>query len=269
MHALGGQRKSEGAAVAFSHARSPSAKRSAAQRPASAGAGERVRGRRGDKGSSPAALDACSVPAAGKPCIPDEEAHKPLSPDVKNHAGKVGVGWKVKTLAQEEQLRHDPILHRIDVFVRGRNGHVEARAAEWNTREYSEALHRAVEGPKRPARRKGVAEFIDISAPGAAKWDPNHAAALEDNRHAFHRQQGEFSEVYNNAARYPCTPKPFEPGGLHPAGCARGFGAVSPASRAASRVSPRPTSSRVRRPQSAGRISATPAQPVPKLSAER
>jgi len=206
--------------------------------------------------------DIAAVPPAGMRLDEQVKDIRQNSPSGKSRAGQEGLGWKPRTMEPQEQYRHDPILHRVDVFVRGPRGEVEPSHTAKG--EYFQAMRQAALPARRCAgRRKGVGEFAEASALNAPKWDPTHAAALKADHHIFHRQQGEFSEMYNNAKRYPCTPRPFEPKGIHPTSCAPGF----PARPCGPQFRARPSSARMRRPDTAGRSSVQPAQPVTKLTA--
>jgi len=226
-----------------------------------------------------------TAPAAGKRIISEQDwlSHPPCSPPKSpNGVGNIhdwgaqlngeGMGWKPKTLASGEHLRHDPILHRIDVYFRDVSGGIGAR--ETAKGDYEANARKAALAPRCPARRKGVSEFEELCALNAAHWDPSHEAALEQNRLAFHRRHGEFAEMYNNAARYPNKPRPFEPKMMKPAGVNVGFGCAQlPPRRVSSQAAFPPSGSRTRRPNTAGKrafgsspvqqISASPPSSVP------
>lgn len=260
---LGAQPTDDARGVVFAQAQrfgEADASRQARQRPVSAGG--RMVGRRG--GYPPPSPHDPHVLAAGKRNSERGVSREDSPGPPEARVAMEGVGWRPKTLEPEEHFRHDPILGKVEVFVRGSRGQVEP--CHTAKGEFVEALRQANLAPRRPGRKKGIAEFSDLSAPCAAKWDPSHAAALKQDRHAFYRHQGEFSDMYNNAKSYPSSPSPFEPKGMRPVACRPAAFGVPPQPARPQVSSPRPGSSRVRRPQSAGRSSITPKMPVTKLS---
>lgn len=117
-------------------------------------------------------------------------------------------GWKVKSVQDSEQVLHDPILHKVEVFVRHGRGPIER--CNPSRQQYHDALGRAA-SMKNRGRRKGVSEFEDLVALGAPNWDPAHKEAFEHDCRAFHRQRGEFASYCDIAGkRWPNSPPPFE-----------------------------------------------------------
>jgi hypothetical protein len=131
------------------------------------------------------------------------------------------------------------------MFVRDKGGEIGPSATAKG--DYYEMMRKAALAPRSPGKRKGVAEFEDLRL-GANKQESSQAA----EQRLYYRRDGEFSEMYNNAARYPNKPRPFEPKMMRPAGVGSGFGCPRPPPR--QRVSEQVASSlgRTRRPHSAG-----------------
>lgn len=219
--------------------RPPSKDRSIRRRPASAG-GRLVAGK--------GAPSAAEIPAAGQRVRCDSPGHQQRA----RHCQEHGEGWSPKAFHPEEHLRHDPILHKVEVYTRSESGDVKRFGTHKG--HYHEALKEAALR-RQAGRRKGMAEFGDLCALGAPNWDPGHRAALEQDRHVFYRHRGECADFAELASKYPCQPKPFEPNrfmkcGGNDAPCPQ-RPAVPPPRRAEART----PSVRTRRPPSAGRRS--------------
>mmetsp|Transcript_117571 Transcript_117571/g.191389 ORF Transcript_117571/g.191389 Transcript_117571/m.191389 type:complete len:413 (-) Transcript_117571:90-1328(-) len=223
--------------------RQPSKDSSIRCRPASAG---------GRLAAGKAAPKAADVPAAGMragtpPCPPGHQQR------VQHYCQEQGVGWSPSVLKPEEQLRHDPILHKIEVYMRGESGDVKRFGTHKG--HYTEVLKEAALR-RHAGRRKGMSEFEDLCALGAPKWDPGHRAALEQDRHVFYRQHGQCAEFCELAAKYPCQPKPFEPNRFMKGGGSDAPSPQRPAVLPPRRIQASTSSARTRRPPSAGRRSA-------------
>ena len=51
-------------------------------------------------------------------------------------------------------------------------------------------------------KRKGIAEFGDIQRPTAININPDHRSALTENPFVFKRSNGQFTHLYDSAARF-------------------------------------------------------------------
>lgn len=173
----------------------------------------------------------------------------------------------------QEQLRHDPILHRVDHFVRGENGEVEkCDAPKMQTdAQYHKDMIKACKTPRHAGRKKGVNEFNDLSGLCAPNWDPAYRIAMDKDPKVFHRAVGECSERIDVAAGYPNRPKVFVCSAINSHGVpaeplrAATLASAIPAESAdvpvamaptARRAHTRPSSARPRRPMSASRVAA-------------
>merc|ERR1712039_646632 len=97
-------------------------------------------------------------------------------------------GWQPKVLPQEPMTRHNPISHTVEVYKRSACGSVQ----QCNTMDRKEIMQGCGHArPRSAGRRKGLAEYADLCAPGQGNWNPSHAAALNQNRRAFHVQKSD------------------------------------------------------------------------------
>lgn len=133
-----------------------------------------------------------SAPAAGRPSN-REAFHASLPSRGARRAEGFGMnkkndGWQPKTLPQEPMTRRDPICHTVDVYNRSVGGSVQHCSIQ-DRKEMMQG--RAHARPPSAGRRKGLAEYADLCAPGQGNWNPSHAAALSGNRRVFHVQKSD------------------------------------------------------------------------------
>lgn len=191
-----------------------------------------------------------------------------------------GLGWQAQAASAKEQLRHDPILSVIDVFVRGMDGVAERRELlcsplgvpygtpgdkRLNRELRDAAMVKAAAAVRHAGRCKGLSEFHDLCNVYASNWDPKHRAAVASgDRQIFYRHAGECVRMIRIAASYPNSPRPCEPTRMAAAPAPRaahlGASEAAPALHAAQqapaappprRSGARPVSARVRQPPAA------------------
>lgn len=225
----------------------PPSKPSQVARPSSAGPRPFTHVVSSDK---PTSLPA-GLPAHSQGC--DFHSFTPRLENEESMVPSNGVGWKLKSLEPEEQYRHNPILHHIEVYIRGAHNDVQKAAPEGVPRgRHAEALMSKLATPHRKQRQKGLTEFNDLWIKGPPKGEPTHRAALEQNRQAFHKQLSDFGGYYDMVAKNKgLCPKPFESTRMGGTGGASACLARCPG--------PRPLSARTRRPHSARAASHGPA----------
>mmetsp|Transcript_120117 Transcript_120117/g.339926 ORF Transcript_120117/g.339926 Transcript_120117/m.339926 type:complete len:512 (-) Transcript_120117:98-1633(-) len=196
----------------------------------------------------PGAATPFQPPVAGKQSTPPDRAWReqdwgavpgvaPAPPVERGHGPHLECAqWEPPCLAPKEQLRHDPILHVVDVFARGDDGAVTARQAS-GKQDYARAQRAAAVAKRRYyGRRRGLAEFEQLCSHVGINVDAAHRAALARDRHAFHIQNGECADMVELAACYPNKPAPCSYSGYAPR--------CSPATR----LAVRPNSAHERRP---------------------
>lgn len=176
-------------------------------------------------------------------------------------------GWHPARLKNCEEVKYNPILHEVNVYIR-KDGQIER--AQPSKPELREIMQRVEKSPRKAGRQKGLADFHDQCCAGRYRANPHHQAAFERNRHAFEKQRGPFSQFVEAAAHMPGNPKcfakdariPRENDDLHLCG---------PSVPTPRRQNAGSTPNRVRRPQSAreprrggapARISAPPSARV-------
>lgn len=185
-----------------------------------------------------------------------------------------GASWKENRKGPPTELRHDPILHQVEVFVRGIDGDVQL--CRPGQKGYYEVVRKAAAAPLNVRRRKALSEYLDVC--NKSRANPNHQALLERNKRAFSRQQGPCSEWLVLAQAYPGNPVIFEPKTPRDSSPSRSkapepAAVPSPPPPRESRPRPwrqegRPASARVRRPVSAREASALAAKtPAPQIRA--
>eukprot|EP00930_Biecheleria_cincta_P100676 TRINITY_DN92289_c0_g1_i1.p1 TRINITY_DN92289_c0_g1~~TRINITY_DN92289_c0_g1_i1.p1 ORF type:complete len:344 (-),score=43.48 TRINITY_DN92289_c0_g1_i1:104-1135(-) len=122
-------------------------------------------------------------------------------------------GWHPARLRNCEEVKYNPILHEVNVYVR-KDGHMER--AQPSKPELREIMQRVEKNPRKVGRQKGLAEFNDKCCAGRYRANPHHQAAFERNRHAFGKQRGPACQIIEAAAHMPGHPKVFENGARIP-----------------------------------------------------
>lgn len=148
--------------------------------------------------------------AAGKASGMALTARAWRSADAECVAGAINVaedpGWHPARLRNGEEIKYNPILHEVNVYVR-RDGQVER--AQPSKPELRDIVQRIEKSPRKVGRQKGLGDFHDQCCAGRYRANPHHQSAYERNRHAFEKQRGQFSKLVEAAALMPGNPKVF------------------------------------------------------------